>query len=107
MSMVDKARSYNQFVQKSYQNSVTAVQKTHQNVAELYVNMLQLGGLPEEWGDKMKDTHGEFIDLIYGSVVDAFGEVGQLKPTLAVRVRLGREPLVGLGQVAVAVEVGV
>ncbi len=78
MNIADKVRSYNRFVQDSYQNSVTAVQKTHQNVAELYVNMLQLAGLPEDWGDKAKEKHGKFIDLIYGSVVDAFEEVGEL-----------------------------
>jgi hypothetical protein len=78
VAVADKARSYNRFVQQSYRNSVNAVQTVHQSVAAMYVDMLQLGGLPEDLGDKMKDKHGQFIEIIYSSVAEAFGEVGEL-----------------------------
>ena len=78
MGVADKTREYNKFVQKSFRNSVTSVQKVHQTMAEIQVDMLQIGGLPEDWGEKMKTTHGNFIDIIYSSVVDAYGELGQL-----------------------------
>jgi len=78
MSIVDKVTRFNEFVQASLDNGMTAVKHLHQTAVEIPIDIGKELGLPADKVDMMKATHRRILDNTYGGARSAQMELGSL-----------------------------
>ena len=78
MSIVDKVTGFNDFVQKSLDNTMGAVQKIHQTAVEIPIDAAKKLGLSNDKAELLKVTHSRILTNVYGALCNVHGEIGGL-----------------------------
>jgi hypothetical protein len=78
MSIVDKVKRFNDFVQSSLDNGMNAVKTMHQTAVEIPIDIGKELGLPADKADILKATHRRILDNTYSGARSAQIELGSL-----------------------------
>ena len=78
MGALDKVRVYKDFLQASFENAMTTVERIHQTSVSIPVDMLREAGYPADQAEQIKETHGRLLRILYGGIVSAHDELGEL-----------------------------
>jgi hypothetical protein len=78
MSIQDRVSMLNDLIQASFGNAMNAVESIHRTGAEMPLGVLKELGFPEEKVAPIRDSHREILRLMYGGIVSANKELGNL-----------------------------
>lgn len=78
MSIKDRVSIVNDLIQGSFGNAMNAVESIHRTSAEMPLGVLKELGYPEEKVETIRDSHREILRILYGGIVSANKELGDL-----------------------------
>jgi hypothetical protein len=78
MSIQDRVSMLNDLIQASFGNAMNAVESIHRTGAEMPLGVLKELGFPEEKVAPIRDSHREILRIMYGGIVSANKELGNL-----------------------------
>ena len=81
MTLEEQVVAYNDLITSSFTNAMGTVERLHQNLAEISLDVLCEVGLPKEPADAFKEHHRTILRTMYGGITSANDELGRLVVT--------------------------
>ncbi len=78
MGLLDKVKVYKDFLQASFENAMTTVERIHQTSVSIPIDMLREVGYPADQAEQIKETHARLLRILYGGIAKAHDELGEL-----------------------------
>ncbi len=77
MGLLDKVKVYKDFLQASFENAMTTVERIHQTSVSIPIDMLREVGYPADQAEQIKETHARLLRILYGGIARAHDELAE------------------------------